>query len=235
MSPVWPNKRVDFARRFLRSLNSQTARPFVRDSFAALGEKAMRIVIRPLLVCALCASSAVGRAESIEQTFQFDCDVPAGKMSEWIGTIVPRLQHVEGSVELLEPRTHERWLPVASIFLFQGTQKVGLQLYRDRQQQDKLQVAVLRPESEGGRSVIASVPWEGAPIAFSLLTKQSGDVELAVAGKVALLGAKDIDVEKLALSCSSAQFEFKNVVVRSEGAQQSVAADRREDAAPAER
>ena len=188
-----------------------------------------------LLVCILCAGAAVSLADPIEQSFQFDCDVPAAKMSDWIGTIVPRLQHVEGSIELLEPREHERWWPVASVFLHEGTQKVGLQLYRDRQHQDELQVAVLRPDSAGGRSVLASILWKDAPVRFSLSVKPSGDVELAVAGKVALLGVKGIDPQRVSLSCSTAQFKFKDVFVRSERTQQSVAADRREDAAPAER
>jgi hypothetical protein len=192
-------------------------------------------MIHPLLAFALCANSAAGAADSIEQTFEFDCDVPAGKASDWVGIIVPRLHQVKGSVELLEPRDDERWWPVASVFLFQGAQQVGLQLFRDRRHQDKLQVAALRPESEGGRSVLTSVPWNGFPIDFELSVKESGDVELTVAGEAALLGVKDTDARKLALSCSTAQFKFKDVVVRSERTQQSVAADRREDAAPAER
>ena len=179
----------------------------------------MRRMIRTVLACVLYASSAVSWGDSLEQTFQFDCDVPAGRASDWIGTIVPRLQHVAGTIELLEPRVHERWWPVASVFLVQGTQRVGLQLYWDRKEQDTLQVAVLRPESEGGRSVLTSVPWKGSPIAFNLSVKDSGDVELAIAGKVALLGAKNLEAERISLSCSSAQFKFTDVAVRSERAQ----------------
>lgn len=192
-------------------------------------------MIRPVLACVLCARSAVAWGESIEQTFQFDCDVPAGKMSDWIGTIAPRLQQVTGNIEMLEPREHERWWPVASVFLVGGDQKVGLQLFRDRKVQDMLQVAVLRPDSEGGRSVLTSVPWKGSPVAFNLSVNDSGDVEVSVAGKVASLILKDIAVDRIALSCSTAQFKFTDVVVRSERTQQSVAADRRKDAAPAER
>jgi hypothetical protein len=192
----------------------------------------MKRIIHSLFALVLCASSATGISDSIEQTFEFDCDVPAGKASEWVGTIVPRLQHVTGSVELLEPRDHERWLPVASVFLLQGTEKVGLQLFRDRQQQDKLQIAALRPESQGGRSVLTTVPWSGVPIDFELSVRESGDLELTVAGKATLLGVKDIDARKLTLSCSTAQFKFKDVMVRSERTQQSVAADRGENAAP---
>jgi hypothetical protein len=195
----------------------------------------MKGMIHSLLVFVLCANSPVGVADSIEQTFEFDCDVPPGRMSDWVGTIVPRLQHVKGSIELLEPRDHERWWPVASVFLLQGAQHVGLQLFRDRQQQDRLQVAALRPESEGGRSVLTSVPWSGRPIDFALSVKESGDVELTVAGKATSLGVKDMDPKKVVLSCSTAQFKFKDVVVRSEPSQQSVAADRRENAALAER
>lgn len=98
----------------------------------------MKRILHPLLAFILCATSAAGRADPIEQTFEFDCDVPGGKMSDWVGTIVPRLQHVRGSIELLEPRDHERWWPVASVFLFQGAKHVGFQLYRDRKRQDLL-------------------------------------------------------------------------------------------------
>jgi hypothetical protein len=188
-----------------------------------------------VLACVLCASSGVIWGDSIEQTFQFDCDVPAGRMSDWIGTIVPQLQQVAGTIELLEPREHERWWPVASVFLIHANQKVGLQLYRDREAQDTLQVAVLRHESEGGRSVLTSVPWKGSPVAFLLSVDASGGVQVSVAGKVAFLGLKDIDFERIALSCSTAQFKFTDVVVRSERTQQSVAADHGEDAAAVER
>jgi hypothetical protein len=192
-------------------------------------------MIRTVAACVLCATSAAAWGDRIEQTFQFDCDVPAGKMSEWVGTIVPQLQQVTGNVEMLEPREHERWWPVASVFLVHGEQKVGLQLFRDRKAQDTLQVAVLRPDSEGGRSILTSVPWKGSPVAFNLSVNDSGDVDVSAAGKAASLRLKDIAVEKIALSCSTAQFKFTDVVVRSEFTQQSVAADRREDAAPAER
>ena len=189
---------------------------------------------RTVLAYVLCASPAVAWGDLLEQTFQFDCDVPAGKMSDWVGTIIPRFKHVAGTIELLEPRVHERWWPVASVFLVQGTQQVGLQLYRDRKEQDALQVALLRPESEGGRSVLTSVPWKGNPVAFNLAVKDSGDVEVAIAGKVALLGVKDLEAERISLSCSSAQFKFTDVAVRSERIQQGVATDRRANAAPAE-
>ena len=192
-------------------------------------------MIRTVLACVLCASSGVVWGDSIEQTFQFDCDVPAGKMSDWTGTIVPRLQQVAGTIELLEPREHERWWPVASVLLIHANQKVGLQLYRDREAQDTLQVAVLRQESEGGRSVLTSVPWKGSPVAFLLSVDASSGVKVSVAGKVAFLDLKGIDFEGIALSCSTAQFKFTDVVVRSERTEQSAAADRREDAAPVER
>jgi hypothetical protein len=194
----------------------------------------MTRVIRTVLACVLCASSGVIWGDSIEQTFQFDCDVPAGRMSDWIGTIVPQLQQVAGTIELLEPREHERWWPVASVFLIHANQKVGLQLYRDREAQDTLQVAVLRHESEGGRSVLTSVPWKGSPVAFLLSVDASG-VKVSAAGKVAFLDLKDVAFERIALSCSTAQFKFTDVVVRSQLTQQSVTAGRPEAAAPAER
>lgn len=172
-------------------------------------------MIRALLACALCAGSAVASGDSIEQTFQFDCDVPPANVSDWSGTIVPRLQQVTGTIELLQPREHERWWPVASVLLSHGDQQTGLQLYQDRKTQDTLQVAVLRPGKEG-RSVLTSVPWKGSPVAFRFSVTESGDVELSVAGKVALLALKDIEVEKISLSCSTAQFKFKDLVLRSQ-------------------
>lgn len=175
----------------------------------------MQTILRSLLACVLAASAAVACADSIEQTFQFDCDVPAGNASEWMGTIVPQLRQVTGTIELLQPREHERWWPVASVFLMYGDEKVGLQLYRDRNSHDTLQVAVLRPKNEGGRSVLTSVPWQGSPVAFRLSVNAAGDVEVFAAGKVASLALKNIDIEKIVLSCSSAQFKFRDVVVQS--------------------
>ena len=175
-----------------------------------------RKIVHAVLAGLLMMTAGITRANPIEQTFQFDCDVPAGNVSDWVGTFLPDLQRISGRIELIEPRTHKHWFPAASVFLVEGENKFGLQLYLDRKNQDVLQVAVLRPVDKGGRTVIATVPWKRNPIDFSLSLLETGDVEVEVAHATVPLKVARFKADRIALSCSTAQFKFIDVTVRSD-------------------
>lgn len=163
----------------------------------------------------LAASAPFVRAQAAEQTFQFDCDVPPGKFSDWSGTVAPGLTGISGRIELLEPRSHKRWIPTAGVWLARGDERVGLQLSVIAATPDVVQVYVYRSRENGERTLLTTVPWRAHPIAFTLSYETSGDLKLTVEGKEAPLGMTGFHPEKLSLSCSTAQFKFIDVVVTS--------------------
>lgn len=147
------------------------------------------------------------------QSFDVDCDVPEGHVTEWKGTFVG-FRSISGSIELLEPRTHERWLPSASVLLLRGKYQMGLQLVFERKSPESLQVSVVRLESLGGRAVLTTIPWKANPVAFSMSLTSSGDVDLTVANRTVSLGVKNFSPERVSVSCSTADFKFRDIIVQ---------------------
>jgi hypothetical protein len=171
-----------------------------------------------MMILALLAGSApFVRAHSAEQTFQFDCDVPPAKFSEWNATLSPGLTRISGRVELIESRSHERWNPTASVLLVRGDEYVGLQLHVVRAAPEVVQVSVYRPKEKGGRTLLMTVPWRAHPVAFTLTHEASGEFLLNVEGKEAALGVTDFRPDKLSLGCSTGEFKFIDIAVTSVG------------------
>jgi hypothetical protein len=172
--------------------------------------------MRTSLLAVLVASSSIAAAQP-PPTYEFDCDVPPGRASEWSGTVAQLLTGVSGHIELIEPRANERWNPIASVFLVRDDARVGLQLFVAKDAPDSLQIAVLRPKSAGGREVLGTITWKGNRVPFSMSSTKAGEVTLSVAGKDVSLGVTEFRAEKISLSCSSGQFKFGEVSVESSG------------------
>jgi hypothetical protein len=173
-------------------------------------------MMRTSLLAVLVASSSIAAAQP-PTTYEFDCDVPPGRASEWTGTVAPILTGISGHIELIEPRANERWNPVASVFLVRDDVRVGLQLIVARDAPDSVQIAVLRSNSSGGREVLGTAAWKANRVPFSMSSTKAGEVTLSVAGKDVSLGVTEFRAEKIALSCSSGQFKFGEVSVESSG------------------
>lgn len=175
----------------------------------------LKPIAQVVISALLAGSTTLVRAQNSEQTFQFDCDVPAGKASDWSGTVSPGLSKISGRVELIEPRRNEKWLPVASVWLERGDELVGLQVHVAPATPEVVQVSVVKPEDQGGRTLLTTAPWRAHPIAFTLTYEASGEIRLAIEGKEASLGVTDFRADKISLGCSSGQFKFVDVTVTS--------------------
>jgi hypothetical protein len=160
-----------------------------------------------------CAPLAAGQAQ--QQTYHFDCDVPPGNVSEWNGTLAGDLLRVSGSIQLMEPRQGAQWLPVASVRLLgeDESSSVGLYLLVTRDAPEELQIGIRAPG--GGRDpvVFASVPWKNGPLLFDLSLSESGELDVTAGGRSRLVKLGDFQLTKLSLSCSTAQFVFKDITV----------------------
>jgi hypothetical protein len=176
----------------------------------------LKAIAHVVISALLAGSTTLVRAESAEQIFQFDCDVPAGRASDWSGTVPPGLSKISGRVELIEPRRNEKWLPVASVWLERGDERVGLQVHLAPSTPEVVQVSVVKPEDDGGRTLLTTAPWRAHAIAFTLTYEASGEIRLAIEGKEASLGVTDFRADKLSLGCSSGQFKFVDVAVTSD-------------------
>jgi hypothetical protein len=163
----------------------------------------------------LCAwVSAPLRAEPTSpQSYDFDCDVPAGHFSEWDGSLPSHIARISGSIELTHREQDPRWAPVANVFLLgesPGT-VVGLQLTVHRDNPTELEISVR--DTGGKRSVIGSTSADSGPISFLLSVSKPGVLTLAAGGATQDLELGSFKITKLALSCSTGEFKYKSVVV----------------------
>jgi hypothetical protein len=163
----------------------------------------------------LCTSiSTPTRAESTPpQSYDFDCDVPAGHFSEWSGSLPSHITRISGSIALNRQEQDPRWLPVANVFLLGDSPgaRVGLQLTAQRDKPTELVISVR--DTAGQRSVIGSTSTEGGPVSFLLSLSKRGVLTLAAGGATQDLELGDFKITKLALSCSTGEFMYKSVVV----------------------
>lgn len=165
---------------------------------------------------AFLVTGCAGTARIAEpEVYNFDCDVPAAKSSEWNRTVRGNSAKASGTVQLIEPRQDERWWPVASIFFLGDgdSRRTGLRFMLARENPNKLQMLVQGPDENAERVTFGEAPWRDGPIPFSVSIDSSGKLTVSAAGNVHTLQLGKFKITKFALSCSTAQFEFADVSV----------------------
>jgi hypothetical protein len=175
----------------------------------------MPTIRRGLCAISLGALTACATPGAPEEHY-FDCDVPAGSYSEWNRTTSATTLKVVGTVQLIQRRQHEQWIPGANLFLLSRDDKrtVGLQLSVDPTEPDELKVSLLR--GSGGapeRTVFATKAWKDATLSFSLELDARGLLTAVVAGASSSQQLTGFELHKLALGCSTGQFKFQKVFV----------------------
>jgi hypothetical protein len=169
---------------------------------------------RPILLTALLSGCAATppRAPAPE-TYYFDCDVLPARFSEWNRTITLKSIQVAGTVQLIEPRLDERWWPVANILLLgdNDSSPVGLEVAFDRKTPTEVHLSLSNQSASEEGAEIVSLPWRDAPISFALSLSDSGELRVTAGDKSLSLQLDGFEVRKLALSCSTGQFKFRNV------------------------
>lgn len=177
----------------------------------------MRHLLRlfSLLVLTGCVSTASRRPPA---EHYFDCDVPPGKFSEWSRTVSAKALRISGTLELVEPRHDPRWIPAANVFIGEkgGASAGGLRAYLDWRSPEVLHFVLMgRGAPPSGQDVL-SLPWQEGQEQFTpFIVTLSGSGELSVyAGGVAqTLQVSNSDIGSVQLSCSTAQFKFRDVIV----------------------
>jgi len=167
-----------------------------------------------LAMLTACASPAM-REGAAEENY-FDCDVPAASFSEWNRTTSATTLKVAGTIQLIQTRDDERWIPGANVFLRGRDDKTsaGLQLFVTGDAPDKLQVSLL--QGSGGapdRTVFTAKAWKDTPLPFSLELDARGLLTAVVAGVSSSRQLSGFELHKLALGCSTGQFKFEKVFV----------------------
>lgn len=164
----------------------------------------------------LTACASPGKRDGAPEENYFDCDVPAASFSEWSRTSSTTTLKVVGTIELVQTRDDQRWLPGANVFLLGRDDKTsaGLQLFIKRDAPDKLQVSLL--QGSGGapdRTVFTAKAWKDTPLPFSLELDARGLMTAVVAGVSSSRQLSGFELHKLALGCSTGQFKFDKVFV----------------------
>jgi hypothetical protein len=168
------------------------------------------------LVATILVTGCVGTARLGEaEVYNFDCDVPAARFSEWSRTLRATPVTVSGTVQLIEPRQDVRWWPIASILLSggDGVKKTGLRFMLARETPDQLEILLQGPDNNAQRVVLGYVSWRKGPVPFSVSIDAVGNLTVSAADSTRTARLANFELAKLKLSCSTAQFKFVDVSV----------------------
>ena len=164
---------------------------------------------------ALFANLALPQMTAASERYYFNCDVPPGKFSEWNRAVIAKTAHVSGTIEMIEPRQHERWWPVASVFLESDEPRVqvGLQVILDAKSPDEVTIALRDADPSSRPFVVVTSKWQKVPIAFEITLNSSGRLEISALGKSATVQLDDFEYDSFNLSCSTGEFTFSDIVI----------------------
>jgi hypothetical protein len=169
---------------------------------------------------ALCMIAGIGCTSppprAVAPTVNYlDCDVPPGRFSHLDQTVASTDTGISGTLQLIEGRKDPKWLPSASVY-FIGSDKgqsVGLKMLLFNDDPDNVNVLVLDSGSKNEHGILASIPWMGKAIAFSVSTTGSGEYTVTVDGKSEAVHVPGFLPRKVELVCSTGQFKFADVVI----------------------
>ena len=172
-------------------------------------------IILAVLVAALVAACATSPPAQQREIYYFDCDVPPGRFSEWNRTVQGSEVRVSGTIELSESRRDPSWGAVANVFVTgsEASSTAGFRLFIDAQAPDLVDVLLVRPGEPSAGDALISSPWRGEAVPFTVSFNQSGDLNVAVAGKSQSVHFGGFRPQAVALSCSTGQFKYRGVSV----------------------
>jgi len=175
-----------------------------------------------LLLCS-CADSpgAAGRlatpapASAAPETYDYECDTPAGHFADWVRTLSATRVVVRGSLLMKEGRQHPIAPAVANVLLAgsEVAQSFGLHAQILSASPELLQIDLLGPLPGKAVVPVATVPWKNQPVEFELSLNAAGEAELSAAGHRGALQVGAITLTKFSLGCSTADAHFAHVTV----------------------
>jgi len=155
-----------------------------------------------------------------EVTYTFECDTPAGHFSYWTRSVSSTEIEVSGNVTLNAMLTDKKWSPTV-LAAFRGDKahpkQYGVHVWGIAKTPEFLFVELLKVGGSD-RIGLGVIPNRKEPIPFSLRLEASGLLKVTVAGSDASteLGG-DFKPKSFELSCSTGDFEFKDVTVKEKG------------------
>ena len=169
---------------------------------------------------AACLLALAGTGSASEPPrHDFECDTPAGHFSYWNRTVSGPGIDVTGAVTVNELRTDKKWIPVALVSLRGGAderENFGLRLYTLPKVPDNYFLEIVKP-SGNEKLGLGLVPSTKDAIPFELHLDGSGQIRVSLAGLEATTPVGDFKASSLQMSCSTGDFEFKDVVVKDAG------------------
>lgn len=173
-----------------------------------------------LCSCAATPASPTRAVASTEvaatiDSYDYECDTPAGHFADWVRTLSASRVVVRGSVLFKEGREHPAARPVANVLL-SGTevaQTFGLRAQILSASPELLQIDLVGPLPGKGTVPVATVPWKNQPIEFELSLNAAGEAELSAAGHRSALHVGQVALTKLSLGCSTVDAHFAHVTV----------------------
>jgi hypothetical protein len=148
-------------------------------------------------------------------TNYFDCDVPPGRFSRWNQTIVSNDTGLSGTLQMIEGRKDPKWRPSASVYLIDSDtkQSAGLKMILFNEDPDDVYLVILDSGGKTEHDILASVPWAGKAVAFSVRLTGPGELTVTADGRSDTVHLPGFRPRKLELVCSTGQFKFAEVVI----------------------
>lgn len=149
-------------------------------------------------------------------TYTFECDTPAAHWSEWTSSISGADIRAIGKITVNQIRIDEKWMPAASIMI-RGKQDgkdaaAGITLSGSKLQPDKIFISINAPGLGESRN-LGTVPSTTTEFQFEVTLDTKGQLHVRLGGQESTRQLEGFAPEKLALSCSTGDFEFTEIKV----------------------
>jgi hypothetical protein len=177
-----------------------------------------------LLVVLLAAMNAAEAADAIaprsaQGPYEFDCEGPEGGMSTWSGPLPGARATIGGTIKLVRALAHKVYTPAGTILLSEGKldSEVALAFvaYPQKPGRIDVQVAIGTGEKSQPRYV-AVTSLAAEPKARFTLRFREGMLQVDVGGVTKEVPLPNLKPTRMALSCSTGEFLFEDVMVAAE-------------------
>lgn len=177
-----------------------------------------------VLVALLVAMSGAGAADVASPRpafgpYEFDCEGPEGGLSTWSGPLPGARATITGTIQLVRALTHKVYIPAGNISLSEGKPDYevvfGFAAYPQKAGRIDAQVAIGTGDKSRPRYVaVTSLAAEGK-IRFTLRFRE-GMLQVETGGTAKEVAVPNLKPTRVALSCSTGEFLFEDVMVSTE-------------------
>jgi hypothetical protein len=168
-----------------------------------------------VLVASIAGCVSVTPRTSRPVQYSFDCDVPAGRYSNWTQSIDAEPIHVSGKLRLLAAISDPKWLADANVVLVdsRSPRTAGLRLVVDPNNLDSMAAALYDKEGSVRKTPIASPEWSDRSIPFVVSLTAAGLLTASFDGLSQSTQINGFKPDLLELNCSTGQFKYSDVSV----------------------